>query len=57
MRESFGFVCLGAANLGAWTINDLSMVEMALKLVLLVLTIAVTARKLFGKEKEKKEQA
>lgn len=55
MRESFGFIALGAANLGAWTINDLSMIEMSLKLVLLVLTIALTAKRLFGKAKERKD--
>lgn len=55
MRESFGFIALGTVNLGAWTINDLSMVEMSLKLILLILTIAVTAKKLFGKAKERKD--
>lgn len=51
MKEHIKSVALWLVNLGAWTINDLSLVEMILKLVLLILSIALAVRQLCGKQK------
>lgn len=55
MKNLFENNLLIIANIGAWTVNDLSILELWLKVVLLLITIAIGLRKLFRSKKEKSD--